>query len=110
MQRRGNLPLIILSFKIPTCKVVIPKVDRHEMTMYTPIYFAANTVAISRDDIIYYCNFRRNASGNSRYGCAIMLQETVVTTALRLNFELNVQRHILNFEFSAVYLLNITTH
>ena len=28
----------------------------------------------------------------------------------RLNFELNVQRHILNFEFSAVYLLNITTH
>ena len=25
MQRRGNLPLIILSFQIPTCKVVIPK-------------------------------------------------------------------------------------
>ena len=47
-----------------------------------------------------------------------MLQETAVTAALlcfkkqslRLNFELNVQRHILNFEFSAVYLLNITTH
>ena len=32
--------------------------------------------------------------------------------ALRVtaDFELNVQRHILNFEFSAVYLLNITTH
>ena len=67
------------------------------MTMYTPIYFAANTVVISRDDIMCCRNFRRNASGNSRYGCAIMLQETVVE---RLNFEFL----ILNFEFSAVSL------
>jgi hypothetical protein len=37
--------------------------------------------------IICCRNFRRNASGNGRYGCAITLQETVVTTVLRLNFE-----------------------
>ena len=37
---------------------------------------------------------------------AVTLQETVVTTALRLNFELNVQRHILNFEFSLVTIVS----
>ena len=51
MQRRGNLPLIILSFQIPTGKVVIPKVDRHEMAMRASMYLAINIVAISRDDI-----------------------------------------------------------
>ena len=105
--------------------------------MRASMYLAINIVAISRDDIIYYClfhcislccrNFRYYASGNSRYGCAIMLQETVVTTALRLNFEFltdaaereqRVLAHfaeprggnedlflvILNFEFHIVYL------
>ena len=51
------------------------------------MFLVINIVAISRDDIMCCRNFRRNASGNSRYGCAITLQETVVTTALRLNFE-----------------------
>ena len=75
--------------------------------MRASMYLAINIVAISRDDIMCYCNYRYYASGNGRYGCAVMLQETVVTTALWLNFELNVQRHILNFEFHVVPLLYI---
>ena len=34
--------------------------------MRASIYFAANTVVISRDDIMCCRNFRRNASGNGR--------------------------------------------
>ena len=59
MQRRGNLPLIILSFQIPTGKVVIPKVDRHEMAMRVSMYLAINIVAISRDDIFILLSFPR---------------------------------------------------
>ena len=37
------------------------------MAKRAPIYMVIKAVAISRDDIMCYCKFRNDASGNSSY-------------------------------------------
>ena len=76
MQRRGNLPLIILRFQIPTCKVEFPKVDANQLGNGNSYVLTNQYITQLWHDTILYLLYVVVIT-------AIMLQETAVRPSLR---------------------------